>query len=94
MLAVLGAAICDDPERPEPRQVSPDVVPTGETPAPEADESAGSQSVDLRPEATIPRFIHSEEAIGVASAASGPQGGSPMALATHWSPPGCRRNLS
>ncbi len=71
ILAVLGGAICDDPAQPGPRQASPGVVPTSETAAPQADEGAQPQSAEARPEATIPRFIHSEEAIGVASAASG-----------------------
>ncbi len=71
ILAVLGGAICEDSGRPEPQAVSPDPAPTRGAAANGAEDGIRSQSVDPRPEATVPRFIHSEEATDVAAAASG-----------------------
>ncbi len=71
ILAVLGGAICEDSGLSEAQAVSPEAATTSGTAADGAEDGARSQSVDPRPEATVPRFIHSEEAIGVAAAASG-----------------------
>ena len=91
ILAVLVGAICQDPGPAEPQEVSPGVVPTGGAASLGADDGTQSQPVDARPEATVTRFIHSEEAIDVATAASGLKeisGGLGYALVPTRLPPG------
>ena len=70
ILVLLGGAICEDSGPPEPQGVSPQVSPTGDAAARGADDGTRLQAVGPDPEATIPRFIHSEEAVDVATAAS------------------------
>ena len=71
ILAVLVGAICEDSGPLERRGVSPSVLPTSGAAALQEDVGTRSELVEARPQATAPRFIHSEEAIDVAVAASG-----------------------